>query len=192
MLSPGGSGQHQACCSIAAQRLFRAGADEDDAHHAGFIVRTKGRRGQYIGSTHLTAVAPVCSRFLLENDSDAFNRWESAQTIARGLLEELYKNGGQGSDQALVAFASALNVAVSDSTLDPAFRSALVALPSVSELVDTLPECDITLLYACHLRLEKQVATTMEDTLRYVASWSMCSSFSFPLFFSPLPPPPAL
>ena len=52
-------------------------------------------------------------RFLLENDGDDFNRWEAAQTIARGLLEDTYKNGGVGNEQALTSFATALGYAIS-------------------------------------------------------------------------------
>ncbi|APE43080.1 aminopeptidase N [Sulfitobacter alexandrii] len=67
---------------------------------------------------------------LLAHDTDPFNRWESARTLARGSLLPMIHDGA-GADP---AFLDAIRKVVADDTLDPAYRALMLGLPTQSEL----------------------------------------------------------
>jgi aminopeptidase N len=100
--------------------------------------------------------------FLLEHDTDPFNRWEASRTLAReGLIAMI--TDGVGSD---TLWLDALKTAVSDSTLDPAYRALLLSLPTQSELAQTLFEQGVT--------PDPMAIWTATDTLRedMAKSWA--------------------
>jgi aminopeptidase N len=63
--------------------------------------------------------------FLLAHDSDAFNRWEASQKL---IVKQMLA-GGRNDD--LIA---ALGAVIREKTLDPNFKSMMLALPGESEL----------------------------------------------------------
>ena len=100
--------------------------------------------------------------FLLEHDTDPFNRWEASRTLAReGLIAMI--TDGVGSD---TLWLNALKTAVADSTLDPAYRALLLSLPTQSELAQTLFEQGVT--------PDPMAIWTATDTLRedMAKSWA--------------------
>lgn len=72
--------------------------------------------------------------FLLAHDTDPFNRWESARTLAKSsLLATVCK--GRAPDP---AYLVGLSHVMGDNTLDPAYRALMLGLPSQSELASEL------------------------------------------------------
>ena len=68
--------------------------------------------------------------FLLAHDTDPFNRWESARSLARtSLLNTILK--GAAPDPAWIDGIARL---MGDDTLDPAYRALMLGLPGQSEL----------------------------------------------------------
>jgi len=73
--------------------------------------------------------------FLMANDTDPFNRWESCQTYASKRLLECVENAREnqplGTHRPL---ADALKTCIEDATLEPAFVSLMLTLPTESDL----------------------------------------------------------
>ncbi|MBV2361283.1 aminopeptidase N [Thalassococcus sp. CAU 1522] len=72
--------------------------------------------------------------FLLAHDTDAFNRWEASQSLARDSLLSTITDGTPPD----AAWLDALHKVVTDSTLTPDFRSSMLDLPSQGELAQLL------------------------------------------------------
>ena len=66
--------------------------------------------------------------FLLAHDTDEFNRWEAAQTLARRAIRA--QLDGQDID---ASWAPSLRAALQDDSLSPAYRAVLLAIPSEEE-----------------------------------------------------------
>ncbi|MEM1315396.1 MAG: aminopeptidase N [Pseudomonadota bacterium] len=98
--------------------------------------------------------------FLLAKDNDPFNRWEAA----RGLALEALTGAEPGP------FAEALGAAISDETLDPAFRALLLALPGEDEIArEIFGAGDVADPDAIHVRaqaVKDALAEALEAPLR--------------------------
>ncbi len=84
--------------------------------------------------------SPEERAFLLAHDTDPFNKWEAGRALAKDVLSAMITNGKAPDAAFLDAIA---RVAVDDS-LDPAFRSLALALPSEDDMAQTLYEAGIT------------------------------------------------
>ncbi len=122
--------------------------------------------------------------FLLAHDTDAFNRYEAGQTLARQLLLRLYAaaaagpsaapgvvdRGGLGArldaagglPDALVAAFRAL---LADASVDGQYKAFAITLPQLSELVDAIPGVDPTLLHDVRERVAAQLAAALRPEL---------------------------
>ncbi|MGJ8595453.1 aminopeptidase N [Sulfitobacter sp.] len=102
---------------------------------------------------------------LLAHDSDPFNRWEAGRTLARNTLIGMMVKGTRPDP----AFLSGLHAVVSDTTLDPAYRRLMMALPSQSDLATALhdaghtPEPDI--IHAALEAMREAMAHELRDVL---------------------------
>ncbi len=77
--------------------------------------------------------------FLLAHDSDSFNRWEQAQSIAQQLIIEHYHKGASAKWQnGMEAFTKALREPLLDESLEPAYRAKLLELPELNSLAESL------------------------------------------------------
>ena len=74
-------------------------------------------------------------RFLAANDSDPFNRWQAVQSLATRLLTDnvaaIRTGGATRSDEGLL---DALAAILADETLEPAFVSLALTLPSEADI----------------------------------------------------------
>ncbi len=73
--------------------------------------------------------------FLMGHDSDPFNRWEAAQTLARNLFAAAYRavEGGHPLPDT-TAFAAALGRTLADGGLDAAYKALMLELPPEAEI----------------------------------------------------------
>ena len=72
--------------------------------------------------------------FLLTHDTDPFNRWDASRSLARAVLLDMIANGGDLD----AGYINGLRAALTDSTLDPAMRALLLAMPSEADLAIAL------------------------------------------------------
>jgi aminopeptidase N len=102
--------------------------------------------------------------FLLAHDTDQFNRWEAAQTLARRAIRA--RLGGQEIDP---AWAPSLLAALRDDSLEPAYRAALLALPSEEETAQALHAAgqvpDPSAIHAAHEAVKEHLARSLRDIL---------------------------
>jgi aminopeptidase N len=75
---------------------------------------------------------------LLRHDSDPFNRWQSAQTVAMRLLTRAVAMG-RADDEGMERLASSLEAFLhTDALTDPAFAVLVLALPGESEVAQEI------------------------------------------------------
>ncbi|MFD1342378.1 aminopeptidase N [Litorisediminicola beolgyonensis] len=79
--------------------------------------------------------------FLLDHDSDPFNRWEANRALAQSSLLTMITDPNEGPDR---SWLTALLGVIRDPALDPAYRALLLNLPSQSELAQALHERGVT------------------------------------------------
>jgi aminopeptidase N len=108
--------------------------------------------------------------FLVANDTDLFNRWQSANVYATRTLianVELLKEGKRATRG--LAFAKALGLAIADKNLNPAYRAELLRLPSQADIAREIGRnVDPDLVYRAHSHLTKLVATTLGEELEAI------------------------
>jgi aminopeptidase N len=75
---------------------------------------------------------------LLRHDTDPFNRWQSAQTVATRLLVRFTTSANAVGDAAESLAAALLAFLDRDGTRDPAFAAQVLTLPSESEIAQEI------------------------------------------------------
>ncbi len=104
--------------------------------------------------------------FLLAHDTDPFNRWEAARTLARDSLLTMIKSGASAD----AAYLDGIKTVLRDDTLDPAFRALVLALPSQSELATALHDVGATpdpdAIYAATEAMRDALAAHLDDLLQ--------------------------
>ena len=115
--------------------------------------------------------------FLMTQDSDGFNRWNAAQSLAVDVIQELlqaHQSGSSVSADPLLsqAFADVLNTAIvdaearannaqdSDAFADQAMLAKLLALPSEAYLSELYDVVDVDGIHAVRERLASDLAAT--------------------------------
>ncbi|UVJ42643.1 aminopeptidase N [Pseudomonas sp. LS1212] len=104
--------------------------------------------------------------FLMQHDSDGFNRWEAGQQLSVQVLQELIGQYQQGAelvlDQRLVkALASVLG----NETLDQAMVAEMLSLPSEAYLTEISEVVDVDAIHAAREFARRQLADSLFDAL---------------------------
>jgi aminopeptidase N len=111
--------------------------------------------------------------FLMQHDSDGFNRWDAGQQLSVQVLQELIGQYQQGKtlqmDQRLV---TALATVLGDHSLDQAMVAEMLSLPGEAYLTEISEVADVDAIHAAREFARKQLADTLFDTLwtRYQAN----------------------
>jgi aminopeptidase N len=95
--------------------------------------------------------------FLMAHDSDSFNRWESGQQYATGLLLRMVADGKVSDD----AFVDAIARTLDDGGLDPALLAETLALPSEEFVADRMPVVDVEAIHQARETLRGRIATRL-------------------------------
>ena len=82
--------------------------------------------------------------FLIANDSDAFNRWESGQRLAQRVILKVL--AGESVVTAAVGLTQALAELIEDDSLDPAFKAEALSLPTVDTVAEDIKDVNYPLL----------------------------------------------
>ena len=111
--------------------------------------------------------------FLMQHDSDGFNRWEAGQQLSVQVLQELISQHQQGSplvlDQRLV---TALASVLGNDALDQAMVAEMLSLPSEAYLTEISEVADVDAIHAAREFARRQLAEQLFDGLwsRYQAN----------------------
>ncbi|AZC81942.1 aminopeptidase N [Pseudomonas chlororaphis] len=111
--------------------------------------------------------------FLMQHDSDGFNRWDAGQQLAVQVLQDLIAQHQQGQalvlDQRLV---TALATLLADDSLDQAMVAEMLSLPGEAYLTEISEVADVEAIHAAREFARQQLADSLFDGLwkRYQAN----------------------
>ncbi|MDU9404506.1 aminopeptidase N [Pseudomonas sp. zfem004] len=104
--------------------------------------------------------------FLMQHDSDGFNRWEAGQQLSVQVLQELIGQHQRGQaltlDQRLI---TALGTVVGNESLDPAMVAEMLSLPGEAYLTEISQVADVDAIHAAREFARKQIAEQLFDAL---------------------------
>ncbi|HEY1079817.1 MAG TPA: aminopeptidase N, partial [Bdellovibrio sp.] len=104
--------------------------------------------------------------FLMEKDTDSFNRREMSQKIAMNLLHDLI--GKARTKQELVVdkrYLSAISGIIADTTMDPAFKAKMLNLPSYAILAQEEAILDAPAFHAARTAVRVAIARENREQL---------------------------
>ncbi|MDD2064573.1 aminopeptidase N [Pseudomonas sp. SIMBA_065] len=110
--------------------------------------------------------------FLMQHDSDGFNRWEAGQQLSVQVLQELIGQHQRGEalklDQRLI---SALGTVLGNTSLDAAMVAEMLSLPGEAYLTEISQVADVDAIHAAREFARQQIAEQLFDGLwaRYQA-----------------------
>ncbi len=106
---------------------------------------------------------------LMGQDPNAFNRWESGQTIARNLMSQMAKAIETGSlpepDPALKHYVHALDNTLSDDNFDNAFKALALTPPGEAEITQSLSTSDPIAVHYARNWIQRAIADGLRDKL---------------------------
>ncbi|NIF16894.1 aminopeptidase N [Pantoea sp. Cy-639] len=111
--------------------------------------------------------------FLMQHDSDGFNRWEAGQQLSVQVLQELIGQHQRGEalalDQRLI---TALGTVLGNETLDAAMVAEMLSLPGEAYLTEISQVADVDAIHAAREFARQQIAEQLFDALwaRYQAN----------------------
>ena len=111
--------------------------------------------------------------FLMQHDTDGFNRWDAGQQLAVQVLQELIGQHQRGEalvmDQRLV---EALRTVLGNAELDQAMVAEMLSLPGEAYLTEISEVADVEAIHAAREFARKQLADSLFDVLwaRYQAN----------------------
>ncbi len=103
--------------------------------------------------------------FLLAHDTDPFNKWDAGRALARDAITSLVTTGAAPDP----AWLAGLQATLRDDSLDPAFKTLVLALPSEDDTAQALHAAghtpDPTAIRAGHESLKRVMADSLSDLL---------------------------
>ncbi|WP_313089440.1 aminopeptidase N [Pseudomonas sp.] len=104
--------------------------------------------------------------FLMQHDSDGFNRWEAGQQLSVQVLQELIGQHQRGEalqlDQRLVA---ALRTLLEDESLDQAMVAEMLSLPSEAYLTEISDVADVDAIHVARDFARQSITSALFDLL---------------------------
>jgi aminopeptidase N len=110
--------------------------------------------------------------FLLQHDTDGFNRWEAGQQLALQVIEEVvgqvYETDEPMLDMRLIEVFAAL---LAQEDLDPAMLAEFLALPSTGYIIEQYVQADPLAIHQAREYLSNQLAFALKEPMlaRYQA-----------------------
>ncbi len=105
---------------------------------------------------------------LMTHDTDSFNRWEAAQTIALDLILDRYRTiGSAGWDDRVTTYATAVVHVLENSHLEDAYKAKLLEFPDYEVLMASLGKnIDATKLEAARNMFLQSLARNQSDAIQ--------------------------
>ncbi|MBY6211963.1 aminopeptidase N [Microbulbifer agarilyticus] len=102
--------------------------------------------------------------FLMQHDTDSFNRWDASQRLAFEALEQLQRGYRAGDDmQVPEALLQGLSTVLENTQLDPALVAKMLTLPSAQELAEHGEVIDAQAIIAARTFVRDSIAKTLES-----------------------------
>ncbi|MDZ5112275.1 aminopeptidase N [Pseudomonas putida] len=120
--------------------------------------------------------------FLMQHDSDGFNRWEAGQQLSVQVLQELIGQHQRGEaltlDQRLI---TALGTVLGNESLDPAMVAEMLSLPGEAYLTEISQVADVDAIHAAREFARQHIAEQLFDALwaRYKANREVSRSTAY-------------
>jgi aminopeptidase N len=104
--------------------------------------------------------------FLMQHDTDGFNRWDAGQQLSVQVLQELIAQHQKGEklvmDQRLI---TALGTVLADESLDQAMVAEMLSLPGEAYLTEISEVADVDAIHAAREFARQQLANSLSDAL---------------------------
>ena len=104
--------------------------------------------------------------FLMQHDTDGFNRWDAGQQLSVQVLKELIAQHQKGEklvmDQRLI---TALGTVLADESLDQAMVAEMLSLPGEAYLTEISEVADVDAIHAAREFARQQLANSLSDAL---------------------------
>ncbi|OEC32977.1 aminopeptidase N [Pseudomonas cuatrocienegasensis] len=120
--------------------------------------------------------------FLMQHDSDGFNRWEAGQQLAVQVLQELIGQHQRGEALVLdTRLVSALRTVLENPALDPAMVAEMLSLPGEGYLTEISEVADVDAIHAAREFARQQLGEALHDLLwqRYQANREQSRSTAY-------------
>ncbi|MCQ4242702.1 aminopeptidase N [Stutzerimonas stutzeri] len=111
--------------------------------------------------------------FLMQHDSDGFNRWEAGQQLSVQVLLELIGQHQRGEPMAMdERLTEALRNVLQNETLDPAMVAEMLSLPSEAYLTEISEVADVDAIHAAREFARRELSSRLFDLLyqRYMTN----------------------
>ncbi|VXC10403.1 aminopeptidase N [Pseudomonas sp. 8BK] len=104
--------------------------------------------------------------FLMQHDSDGFNRWEAGQQLSVQVLQELIGQHQRGEPLALdQRLVEACRTLLADESLDQAMVAEMLSLPGEAYLTEISEVADVEAIHAAREFARKQLSDALFDLL---------------------------
>ncbi|MBI6926417.1 aminopeptidase N [Pseudomonas putida] len=120
--------------------------------------------------------------FLMQHDSDGFNRWEAGQQLAVQVLQELIDQHQRGQALQLdPRLVRALDTVLGDTSLDAAMVAEMLSLPGEGYLTEISQVADVDAIHAAREFARRQIAEHLFEPLwaRYQANRAVSRSTAY-------------
>jgi aminopeptidase N len=116
--------------------------------------------------------------FLMARESDDFNRWDAAHTLALRTLMRLVDDAQQGRPMTLAdGFVNACRESLTDQHADKALLSELLTLPSESAIGDQMAQVDVETIHDIRMWLKEALAQRLKDEFMDVYEANQCAGY---------------
>ncbi len=102
--------------------------------------------------------------FLMQHDSDGFNRWDASQQLAVEIMQGLIEDHQAGKElQVPEQLITAYRTVLGDDSLDKAMVSKILTLPSQAYLSELAEVIDVEAIHAVRKFVRNSLANTLES-----------------------------
>ena len=110
--------------------------------------------------------SPEQQAFIMAHDTDAFNRWDAAQSMAMDVIQNAYAAIARGQEPQCPSYLTdAFSQILADTEADPALVAEALRLPDLKSMITLMRDVNVTHLHQAREFIKKQVATTLREAL---------------------------
>ncbi len=103
--------------------------------------------------------------FLMQFDTDSFNRWEASQRLATRVIEkELYGSEKPGTELN-IHFAGAIDLLLDENLTDAALRAETLSLPALDAIIELQSEVDTDSVFQAREKIRRLIAENFQEKL---------------------------
>ena len=109
---------------------------------------------------------PEEQAFIMAHDSDAFNRWDAAQSMAMDVIQNAYAALGRGQEPQCPSYLTdAFAQVLADTNADPALAAETLRLPDIKSMITLMRDVNVARLHQAREFIKKSVAEKLRQAL---------------------------